>query len=255
MKASTNRNSLVAARTRLRGTFFGSSDTCLRGYALAVRLAPRLAAIGLSANRLTALALLLSALSGAAIATGHLGWAAALLAVSGLCDVLDGMVARSTNSASPFGALLDSVVDRFADLLPFAGLVVLVGDGSPRVLIPLLAIAASFSVSYLRARADSLQIALPALRMRRPERVIGLVLILTGAALAGGARLSLDVLLGGVLVLGAAAAASSLHGLFVAATLTAATPDGVPSLERPSIFPSPGAQPQISPPESFQSKA
>ncbi len=51
----------------------------------------------------------------------YIGWAGALILFAGLFDMLDGQVARLGNMKSTFGALYDSVLDRYSELVMFLG--------------------------------------------------------------------------------------------------------------------------------------
>jgi CDP-diacylglycerol--glycerol-3-phosphate 3-phosphatidyltransferase len=163
------------ARERLRGTVWErlpSAQTLYVGCLIAGRW---LGLHGVSANALTYSSLVLAAGAGAAAAIGQLGLAGLLVLVSGLCDMLDGVIARATGTQSRFGALLDSTVDRLTDGLPLLGLVVAYGQDGAVASIPGLAMLGGFAVSYVRARAESLGAKLPSLFMRRPERVALLI--------------------------------------------------------------------------------
>src|ERR1700710_3122367 len=92
----------------------------------------------------------------------YVGWAGALILFAGLFDMLDGQVARLGNMSSKFGALYDSVLDRYSELVMFLGICYyLVAHhyfiGS---LIGFIGLIGSMMVSYTRARAESLGIAL-----------------------------------------------------------------------------------------------
>ena len=88
-------------------------------------------------------------------------------------DLFDGALARETGRATPFGALLDSVVDRFAEVVVLLGLLVYYLDRSSAEgsVLVYLALAASLMVSYVRARAEGLEIECEVGVMTRPERV------------------------------------------------------------------------------------
>ena len=77
--------------------------------------------------------------------------AIAILA-SGFLDVVDGAVARYHNRSSPFGAFLDSTMDRFADAIIYIGIIF---GGYCDWLVGVLAIHSAITVSYVRARAES----------------------------------------------------------------------------------------------------
>ena len=89
----------------------------------------------------------------------------------GTLDILDGKVARRTNHASARGAFLDSVMDRYAEFLGYAGLIVFFGSGW-RVWMVLFAILGGVMVSYARARAEGLGVRCEIGMLQRPERFV-----------------------------------------------------------------------------------
>jgi CDP-diacylglycerol---glycerol-3-phosphate 3-phosphatidyltransferase len=137
-----------------------------------------LARIGVTANSLTITGLLFGIAAGIFIALGRLKLAGILILVGGSFDMFDGAVARASNKNSPFGALLDSVVDRYSEGIIFLGLAIyfaMEGATRDRVygLIPTcLGLISAFLVSYVRARAEGLQLDCKVGLMQRPERVI-----------------------------------------------------------------------------------
>ena len=52
----------------------------------------------------------------------YVGWAGALVLFAGLFDMLDGQVARLGKMSSSFGAMFDSVLDRYSELIMFLGI-------------------------------------------------------------------------------------------------------------------------------------
>jgi CDP-diacylglycerol--glycerol-3-phosphate 3-phosphatidyltransferase len=130
---------------------------------------------GVHPNTITALSLLPALAAGVAAAWGQFWVAAVLLLLSGVCDLLDGALARGSGKVSRFGALLDSSLDRISDAAVPAGLVLFYAPEGSVVLIPLLMIVAGYTVSYVRARAEGLDIDLPRLWMRREDRMAGMV--------------------------------------------------------------------------------
>ncbi|HEV3401815.1 MAG TPA: CDP-alcohol phosphatidyltransferase family protein [Acidimicrobiales bacterium] len=130
--------------------------------------------VGITANQLTVLGLVLSAASALAIANGWLVAGAALLAVSAVPDVLDGAVAKASGTASPRGAFFDSVVDRVSDTLVLGGVAWYLAsvDGGHAAILPLAVVGASNLVSYERARAESLGFSARGGLMERAERMI-----------------------------------------------------------------------------------
>jgi CDP-diacylglycerol---glycerol-3-phosphate 3-phosphatidyltransferase len=124
--------------------------------------------------------LLLSFAGAFAVARGELAAGGVLLLVSGLCDTLDGSLARRSGKESVFGAFIDSTIDRVAELASFGALIVYYvsrGTGGPFA-VPLVvaALAGSFLTSYTRARAEGLGIDCRVGLLERPERVALLVL-------------------------------------------------------------------------------
>jgi CDP-diacylglycerol--glycerol-3-phosphate 3-phosphatidyltransferase len=160
------------ASVRLRGTVWEHVRSAHVFYRGCLLVGSTLGRAGITANALTYASLGLALLAGVAAAMGQFGWAAALVVLSGAFDLLDGVVARATNTASTWGALLDSTVDRLSDAVPLLGVAVFYADHGAAVLAPAVAIVAGFTVSYVRARAEGLGVTLPPLFMRRAERVV-----------------------------------------------------------------------------------
>ena len=103
---------------------------------------------------------------------GYFFYAGILVVLAGACDVLDGKLARETNQISKFGALLDSTIDRYSEILLFLGLAVFFHNKySYIVYLIILAITGSFMVSYTRARAEGLGLECKVGLMQRPERM------------------------------------------------------------------------------------
>lgn len=169
------------AQQRLSGTVW-SRGPAPAVYRSVLAFGRRLGAIGVSADGLTVLSLVLAGLAAVAASYGWFVGAALLVLASGACDALDGIVARSSGRASRFGALLDSTVDRLADGLPLVGVVVFYSGQGAIVAVPVVAMMGAFTVSYIRARAEALGGSLPPLFMRRAERVALLVLTFFASA-------------------------------------------------------------------------
>jgi CDP-diacylglycerol--glycerol-3-phosphate 3-phosphatidyltransferase len=114
----------------------------------------------------------------------YVGWAGGLILFAGLFDMLDGQVARLGNMKSTFGALYDSVIDRYSELIMFLGICYyLVGHHYfLSSIFAFIALIGSMMVSYVRARAEGLGIECKGGLMQRPERVvtIGLCAVLCG---------------------------------------------------------------------------
>jgi phosphatidylglycerophosphate synthase len=114
----------------------------------------------------------------------YVGWAGALTLFAGLFDMLDGQVARLGNMGSRFGALFDSVLDRYSEMVLFFGICYyLIGHHYfLSSIFAFIALIGSMMVSYTRARAEGLGIECKGGLMQRPERVV----IISVSAIACG---------------------------------------------------------------------
>lgn len=131
---------------------------------------------GVTPNALTLTSLGSSAAAAVLLARGRFGAGGWLYLLTGMLDILDGRVARATGRASRGGAFFDSVIDRYAELLVFAGLAVYYRDRW--VLgVALAAATGSVMVSYVRARGESLGVDVKVGTMQRPERLFTLGLL------------------------------------------------------------------------------
>lgn len=111
-------------------------------------------------------------------------WAGALIIGFSLFDMLDGQVARLGNMTSTFGAMYDSVLDRYCELFTLGGIayyLIQLGD-IVGALITFIALVGSIMVSYVRARAEGLGLECKIGFMQRPERVV----VTAAASLATG---------------------------------------------------------------------
>ncbi len=123
-------------------------------------LATRLHRLGLGANAVTVAGFVITVAGAAVLAAGRPAPALALLLVGSLADTLDGELARAAGGGTPFGAFLDSTLDRLSDAA-LAVAAAALGAYSGEALLfwaALLALVASFLVSYVRAKAESLGI-------------------------------------------------------------------------------------------------
>lgn len=117
----------------------------------------------------------------------YVGWAGGLILVAGLFDMLDGQVARLGNMSSKFGALYDSVLDRYSELIMFLGICYyLVGHHYfLSSLLAFIGLIGSMMVSYVRARAESLGVDCKGGIMQRPERVVTIGITALSCGIAG----------------------------------------------------------------------
>jgi CDP-diacylglycerol--glycerol-3-phosphate 3-phosphatidyltransferase len=177
----------------------------LRDTAHAV-LSPAVAALasaGLKADHVTWTGFAIAILAGFAFFDGHSRLASLFLVLAGLCDILDGELARRSGARSRFGAFLDSTLDRLGESAALVGiaafcvrnLVALIYQPAEALaqmsigLTPvtwgvlsvtaILALVGSFMVSYTRARAEGLGLDCKVGWFERPERLV--LLIIAGA--------------------------------------------------------------------------
>lgn len=129
--------------------------------------------------------------------TGHLLAAALVIGLLALTDLLDGLMARTAGRSGPWGAFLDSTLDRVGDAAIFSGLVVYLartGDDVGAVLA-LACLALGAIVPYARARAEGLGMTASVGIAERADRLVA-VLVATGLVGAGLPPVVLTVVLG-----------------------------------------------------------
>lgn len=130
---------------------------------------------GVSPNQLTTLGLALTVAAAGLIVTGRYVAAGVALFVGGAMDALDGAVARATRRATPFGSFYDSVADRISDGLLLGGLAWALRD-QPRLLpLALIALVAAEVTSYVRARAEAIDLDCSVGVLERAERALLLI--------------------------------------------------------------------------------
>jgi CDP-diacylglycerol---glycerol-3-phosphate 3-phosphatidyltransferase len=131
-------------------------------------------------DHLTYLSLAITGATVPLVASGAFTWAAFVLLIGSALDALDGIVARQRSIASDAGEVLDAVIDRYADALPLAGLVLYFRQSAAALVFIMWAWIGSFAVSYVRAKAEAMSIELRGGLMRRQERLLylGIALLL-----------------------------------------------------------------------------
>ncbi len=140
--------------------------------------------LGITPLSVTIVGIILSLIGAVYVARGALFWGGIILIISGLCDTIDGSLARRTGTETTFGAFIDSTSDRVTELAYYGALILyfLRGDTANSVMIffLLIALAGSFLTSYVRARAEGLGLECKVGWLERPERVailaVGLLL-------------------------------------------------------------------------------
>src|SRR3977135_4556703 len=73
-------------------------------------------------NQMSVIGLVLTFLAAGLVAFGHLRWAGVALVFAGSFDILDGALARSSQASYPYGAFLDSTLDRYSEGAIYLGL-------------------------------------------------------------------------------------------------------------------------------------
>ncbi|MBU4215292.1 MAG: CDP-alcohol phosphatidyltransferase family protein [Actinobacteria bacterium] len=120
-----------------------------------------------------------------AFSTGHLFVGALVVGLMALTDSLDGVMARQSGRSGPWGAFLDSTLDRFADAAIFAGLVLWfagAGDNHLAMVLALACLVLGSIVPYARARAEGVGMTAAVGIAERADR---LVVVLVAVALVG----------------------------------------------------------------------
>lgn len=109
-------------------------------------------------NTVTILGLVGNTIGAILLAQGYIVWGGILILLMGPVDALDGAMARLRGEPTEFGAFVDSVTDRYSELVIFGGLLYYYLQQGEwlYVVLAYLAAAGSVLVSYVRARAQSL---------------------------------------------------------------------------------------------------
>ena len=143
-----------------------------------------LVALKVSPDMATLIGMLIALAAAYFVSQGDFLLGGVLVLVGAVFDLLDGGIARATDSVSKRGALTDSVFDRISELAILVGLGMYFTSGADAdqtgVLLAFVAVGGSLMVSYVRARAEGLGAKGTAGFLTRPERivvtVVGLVL-------------------------------------------------------------------------------
>lgn len=128
----------------------------------------------LTPDHLTVLGLVVGAASAVAVGSGHLRWGLVLVILAALPDLLDGALAKASNTSSQRGAFFDSTVDRVTDALLLGGIAYYFAQTQdPRLaVLPFAVSAVSSVISYQRAKAESLGLDAKGGLMERAERIV-----------------------------------------------------------------------------------
>lgn len=161
-------------RDYLQGVIYKVIDPLIKG----------MIRIGMTPNAVTTIGFLLNILSAAIFVYAgtvgdeqtflYVGIGGGILLFASLFDMLDGRLARVGNMATEFGAFYDSVLDRYSELVTLFGIVFLLFNKLYfwSAIVTFVALIGSIMVSYVRARAEGLDIECKVGLMQRPERVV-----------------------------------------------------------------------------------
>lgn len=129
----------------------------------------------------------------------YLGYAGLIILFAGAMDMVDGQLARKSNQAGPYGALYDSVLDRYSELIMFFGFCyyTVTQDYLITSIFCFIAMIGSIMVSYTRARAEGLGVQAGVGIMQRPERIVlvavsSLLTYIMSKSIGGGYTYNVD---------------------------------------------------------------
>jgi len=133
--------------------------------------------LGLKPNLITILGLVGQMIAALFIAFGEIMWGGLILLVFAPVDALDGTMARLRNEPTRFGGFVDSVTDRYSELIVFAGLLYHFAkiQDTLAIMLVFFAAAGSIMVSYTRARAEALNYDAKIGLLTRLERLVILI--------------------------------------------------------------------------------
>lgn len=127
-------------------------------------------------NTFTTIGFIVSLFAAYFFGAGMLRAGGALLLFAGIFDVFDGRIARATGQVTKFGALYDSTLDRYSEVIVFFGIAYyfIVSNHMLASIAAFIALGGSIMVSYVRARAEGLGFSCKVGIMQRPERIVTL---------------------------------------------------------------------------------
>lgn len=148
MESTAERQQPVTLTDSLRARFKGVLDP----------VGAFLNRLGILPNTMTILGLAGTTIGAVFLAQGYMTIGGLFILIMGAVDALDGTMARLRGEPENFGAFVDSVTDRYAELVTFAGLLYYFAmrQDTLSALAVFFAAAGSVLVSYVRARGQSL---------------------------------------------------------------------------------------------------
>jgi len=145
-------------------------------------IVPLISKLKLTPDVMTLIGLVLNLAAAVTIGFGQLVWGGIIFLLAGLFDLLDGALARYMEKVTRFGAILDSTVDRVTEGAIFLSFIFVTSisvwpyDVTCELVMIFLAMIGSFLTSYIRARAEGMNISCTVGLFTRVERVIILAL-------------------------------------------------------------------------------
>jgi len=140
-------------------------------------IASGLLKIGLTPNTITGIGFIFSVVAAYFVSQGKFTAGGLILLFAGPLDVIDGSMARQIGTPTAYGSLIDSVTDRYSELVVFGGLLFYFvnAQNSIGILLVFLAAAGSVLVSYVKARAEALGLNSKMGILTRVERLIVMI--------------------------------------------------------------------------------
>ena len=125
-------------------------------------------------NAVTCIGLLITIVAAVLVAIKHPFAAGFVVLFAGLFDMLDGALARRTGHVTKFGGVLDSTLDRVSEAVVLIGIAVFYANQHNTWGVALAAVVMMSSqlVSYIRAKAEAMNINCEIGLFTRPERVV-----------------------------------------------------------------------------------
>lgn len=139
------------------------------------------AKLGITPNMATLIGLGLNCVVAAILGFGHPIIAGVLLLFASAFDMVDGAIARATNTISKFGGFFDSTIDRYSEIVVYVGLLAWLNttnDDHLGSMLILVAATGALMISYARARAEAIGYKASVGLVARPERVVLLAICL-----------------------------------------------------------------------------
>jgi len=127
--------------------------------------------VGVGPDSMNAAGLGFGVVSGILIGLGQLEAGGFAIALAGVCDILDGRLARARGVASPYGKFVDATLDRFVETFAFLGFAVYFAERPYGPLVVAAGLGFSLLVSYAQARGETVSVSGSGGLMQRGERL------------------------------------------------------------------------------------